>query len=95
MNRPDEINEKKQELTTKILKYLLANPNAQDTRRHIVKWWLFDQYQTKLVTEVLDKLEADGLVIAQQVSPSETLYKMNPLRRDEIQAMVNKDDSAP
>ncbi|HJP91146.1 MAG TPA: hypothetical protein VJ875_04270 [Pyrinomonadaceae bacterium] len=87
MKPPDE---KKEELAKKILRYLLANPYAQDTLKHIVKWWLFDQYQTKLVEDVLNELEADGLVIAQDVSPSEKLYRMNRRRRKRITSIVQQ-----
>ena len=91
MNAPDEIKEKKEELVAReILRYLIANPDAQDIPKHIVKWWLFDRYQTKLVKEVLNKLAADGLVIAQEVSPSETLYKMNRRRRRKIISLLQQ-----
>jgi hypothetical protein len=90
MNAPDEIKEKKEELARAILHYLIKNQDAQDITKHIVKWWLFDQYQTKLVKEVLNKLAADGLVIAQQVSPSETLYKMNRRRRRQIMSLLQQ-----
>ena len=90
MNAPDEIKEKKEELAREILRYLISNPDAQDISRHIVKWWLFDRYQTKLVKEVLNKLAADGLIIAQKVSPSETLYKMNRHRRRKIISLLQQ-----
>ena len=95
MNPPDQINAKKEELTREILRYLVKNPKAQDPLKHIVKWWLLDRYQTKLVEEVLNKLVADGLVIAQEVSPSQTLYKMNRRRRRRIISILSKDDSTP
>jgi hypothetical protein len=90
MNAPDEIKEKKEELAREILRYLIANPDAEDIPKHIVKWWLFDRYQTKLVKEVLNNLSADGLVIAQKVSPSETLYKMNRRRRRKIISLLQQ-----
>ena len=90
MNASDEIKEKKEELAREILRYLIANPDAQDIPKHIVKWWLFDRYQTKLVKEVLNKLAADGLVIAQKVSPSEILYKMNRSRSEEIRSLLQQ-----
>jgi hypothetical protein len=87
MNPPNQMKEKKEQLAEEILQYLIDHPNAQDTLKGIVSWWLLERtikHQTALVKEVLDKLVADGLVIAQQGSDSRTLYKINRRRRKTI-----------
>ena len=91
MNRPDLMNEKKEELAEEILRYLIDHPNAQDTLKGIVTWWLLERtikHQTALVKEVLDKLVADGLVIAQRGSDSQTLYKINRRQRRKIISLL-------
>ena len=91
MNRPDQLNEKKEELAEEILRYLIDHPNAQDTLTGIVTWWLLEraiETQTGLVKEVLDRLVVDGLVIAQQGSDSQTHYKINRHRRRKIISLL-------
>jgi len=90
-DRPEQMNEKKNELAEEILRYLIDHPNAQDTLKGIVTWWLLERtikQQTALVKEVLDRLVADGLVIAQQGSDSQTLYKINRRRRRKIISLL-------
>jgi hypothetical protein len=91
MNPPDQKNEKKEELAEEILRYLIDHPNAQDTLKGIVTWWLLERtikHQTALVREALEKLVADGLVIAQQGSDSQTHYKINRQRRRKIISLL-------
>ena len=93
MNPPDQMNEKKEELAEEILRYLIDHPNAQDTLKGIVTWWLLERtikHQTALVKEVLDKLVADGLVIAHKGSDSQTRYKMNRRRRNVIISLLQQ-----
>jgi hypothetical protein len=87
------MNEKKQQLSEAILQYLIDHPNAQDTLTGIVTWWLLERtikHQTTLVKEVLDKLVADGLVIAQQGSYSQTHYKINRRRLKKIVSLLQQ-----
>ena len=92
MNPPDQKkNEEKEELAEEILQYLIDHPNAQDTLKGVVSWWLLERtikHQTALVKEVLDNLVADGLVIAQQGSDSQTFYKINRRRRRKIISLL-------
>jgi hypothetical protein len=93
MNRADQMNEKKEQLAEEILQYLIDHPNAQDTLKGIVTWWLLERtirHRTALVKEVLDKLVADGLVIAQQGSDFQTHYKMNRRRRKKIISLLQQ-----
>ena len=92
MNPPDQKkNKEKEELAEEILQYLIDHPNAQDTLKGVVNWWLLERtvkHPTALVKEVLEKLVADGLVIAQQGSDSQTLYKINRRRRRKIISLL-------
>jgi hypothetical protein len=93
MNRADQMNEKKEQLAEEILQYLIDHPNAQDTLKGIVTWWLLERtirHRTALVKEVLDKLVADGLVIAQQGSDSQTHYKIDRRRRRKIISLLKR-----
>jgi hypothetical protein len=93
MNRPDQMTEKKQQLGEEILQYLIDHPNAQDTLQGIVTWWLLERtikHRTALVKEVLNKLVADGLIIAQQGSDSQTHYKINRRRRKKIVSLLQQ-----
>ena len=87
------MNEKKKQLSEEILQYLIEHPNAQDTLQGIVTWWLLERaikHQTALVKEVLDKLVADGLIIAQHGSDSQTHYKINRRRRKKIISLLQQ-----
>jgi len=91
MNPPDQMNETKEQLADEILRYLIDHPNAQDTLKGVVTWWLLEptiKRRTALVKEVLDKLADDGLVIAQQGMDSQTLYKLNRRRRRKIVSLL-------
>ena len=93
MNRADQMNEKKEQLAEEILQYLIDHPNAQDTLKGIVTWWLLERtikHRTALVKEVLDKLVADGLVIAQQGTDSQTHYKIDLRRRRKIISLLKR-----
>ena len=93
MKRFDQINEKKKQLREEILRYLIAHPNAQDTVTGIVTWWFLERPikpRTALVEEVLKKLVADGLMIAHKGSDSQTRYKINRSRREEIISLLQQ-----
>ena len=93
MNPPNQMNETKEELAEEILRYLIDHPNAQDTLKGVVSWWLLERTikrQTALVKEVLDELVDDGLVIAQQGSDSQTFYKINRRRRRKIILLLQR-----
>ena len=93
MNHADQISEKKEQLAEEILQYLIDHPNAQDTLKGIVTWWLLERtirHRTALVKEVLDKLVADGLVIAQQGTDSQTHYKFDRRRRRKIISLLKQ-----
>lgn len=74
-----KMNDKKVKVAYEILRYLIKNPGAQDTLEGIVDWWLLGRnttYQKLLVQKALDMLVEDGLVIANQGTDSQTIYKL-------------------
>ena len=73
-----------------ILAYLVEHPEAQDTVEGIVEWWLLERqikFQTARVKEALFELVAKGLVIEQKGSNSQTHYRINLSKYEEIQKL--------
>ena len=88
-----KMSENKEQLTNEILQYLVDHPNAQDTLNGVVNWWLLGRTikpRTALVEEVLNKLVADRLVIAQHGSDSQTTFKLNIRKRKQIIANIRR-----
>ena len=87
------MNKEKKQLSEEILQYLIDHPNAQDTLKGIVSWWLLERtikHQSALVKEVLDQLVADGLILAQHGSDSQTHYKINRRQRKKIISLLQQ-----
>jgi hypothetical protein len=75
----------------RILKYLVENPNAQDTLEGIVEWWLLDRLTTSninRVKEALALLVGAHLVLERRGKESRTYYKINPHKFKEISERV-------
>jgi len=73
-----------------ILAYLVEHPEAQDSLEGIVEWWLLErqiQYQTSKVKEALSELIAKGWVIAQKGLKSQTHYRINQSKYEELQKL--------
>ena len=63
-----------------ILAYLVDNPDAGDTFDGIVEWWLLHQrikFETRTVSDAVDKLVAEGLIVEQKGTDSRTIYRVN------------------
>ena len=76
-----------QQIGYRILKYLVENPNAQDTLEGIVEWWLLDRLTTSNVDKVrkaLSQLVSAHLVVERQAKQSRTYYKIDPRKLKEI-----------
>ena len=76
-----------QQIGYRILKYLVENPNAQDTLEGIVEWWLLDRLtmsNVDKVKEALSHLVSAHLVVERQAKESRTYYKINPRKLKEI-----------
>lgn len=90
--------EEKREARQYILAYLLDNPDAGDTFDGIVEWWLLSQrikFETRIVSEAVDKLVADNLIVEHQGSDSRVIYKINRTRENiqNIRTMLGKTES--
>ncbi len=74
-----------------ILAYLVENPKAQDTLEGIVEWWLLEQkikYETARVQEALSELVANGLILEKKGPDSQTHYRINQKKYEEIKKLV-------
>jgi len=90
--------EEKREASQYILAYLLDNPDAGDTFDGIVEWWLLSQrikFETRIVSEAVNKLVADNLIVEHQGSDSRVIYKINRTRENiqNIRTMLGKTES--
>lgn len=82
-----------EELNTvyRILRYLVENPDAQDTLDGVVEWWLLDQYTKRNVArakQALDKLVAADLILQRRGKGSQIYYKINPQKLNEIHMLL-------
>lgn len=68
------------EIKRSVLAYLHAHPQAADTLRGIVDWWLPQQrYKNACehIGHVLDRLAADGLLHRAELPDGEVLYTLS------------------
>jgi hypothetical protein len=87
------MNEEEVNIAYEILKYLIDNPNAQDTLEGIVQWWLPEgtvKRQAVAVREALSVLAADHLVLAREGKDSRIRYKINGRRRAKILSLLQQ-----
>ncbi len=76
-----------------ILQYLLAHPNAKDTRDGVIRWWLpggVETWDVGKVQGVLDRLVAQGWLTTRTVTPSQVLYGLATERLDDVTAYVHE-----
>jgi hypothetical protein len=79
------------DIALRILSYLSANPEANDTSEGIAQWWLLEQEirdQTAAVERALAELADAGWLIARGNSGSPPRYRLNPARAEEIRALL-------
>ena len=82
-----------QQITYHILSYLAENPDAQDTLKGISEWWLSKQPgrpNAAVVKEVVANLVESGLVMESAREGSQTYYKVNRERLEEIKAWLTR-----
>ena len=80
-------------IENEILAYLVEHPNARDTLEGIVNWWLLERYikfQTAMVKEALSALIARGLILETKGSNSQTHYRVNQSKYEEIQELFKR-----
>ncbi len=73
------VNERHEDISKKILDYLLKNPEAGDTLEGISRWWVQSEYIEQSVDEVasvLERLTEKGWVKKQEVKGGSPLYKV-------------------
>ena len=81
----------KSQIGNEILAYLVENPKAQDTLEGIVDWWLLERaikFQEAQVKKSLADLVAKGLVIEHKGMDSQTNYRINQKKYEEIKKLV-------
>ena len=92
VNRNLLITEKSQ-ISHEILAYLVEHPEARDTLEGILEWWLLERKikrQKDQVKEALAELVARGLVLEHKGGNSQTQYRINQSKYEEIQELFNQ-----
>lgn len=80
-----------QEISHKILAYLLKNPGSKDTLEGIVNWWLLQQdiqRNVALVKKTVEQLMAKGFLLSRNGSDSKTYYYINREQIPVISALI-------
>ena len=75
-----------------ILAYLVEHPEAQDTLDGIVEWWLLERtikFKATQIRKSITELVDQGLVIEQRGRDSQTRYRINEKKVEEIQRLIN------
>ena len=85
--------DKRSDIAQAILEYLLEHPDAQDTLGGIAEWWLPEE-KTKarlaIVKAALHQLAVEGLVLERRGKDSQTHYRINGQRLQEIGKLVRR-----
>jgi hypothetical protein len=84
--------DKTQETSYKILAYLMDNPDAQDTLKGIVDWWLLQQdikRNVALIRKTVDRLIHKGFLLERQGKDQTKYYQVNREKLPEISALIN------
>lgn len=74
------VNKKQKEISRMILNYLRKNPDAGDTLRGIMSWWLgLERIEISgdEIANVLESLIKKGLIRKYKTKGSATFYKIN------------------
>ncbi|HUD49033.1 MAG TPA: hypothetical protein VMR33_19535 [Candidatus Baltobacteraceae bacterium] len=81
-------------LGDEVLKYLIRNPDAQDTARGIAEWWVAGARNSHRrfaeVEAALDELVRKNFVIARSSKDGRTHYRLNPEQKQAIRAGLAK-----
>jgi hypothetical protein len=82
-----------EEISKDILAYLLDHPQAQDTLKGIVEWWLLQQQIQRWaieVEEVLANLVRQQLVLERKGADHQRHYRLNPRKLQTIRERLEK-----
>jgi hypothetical protein len=77
----------------RILRYVVENPNAQDTLEGIIEWWLLESLSVSHVARVKEamvELVSAKLLLECRGKESRTYYRINPDRLKEISAFLGE-----
>ena len=84
-----------QETAHKILAYLMANPNAQDTLEGILDWWLLQQdfkRNIALVRKALDELIDKKFLLERKGTDRQKYYQVNHEKLNEIATLIEREE---
>jgi hypothetical protein len=76
-----------------ILRYLIAHPDAKDTKQGILRWWIPPSPVARREEEVqaaLDFLVVRGWVIQRQTITSQQIYGVDKGKLEEIRRFLDK-----
>ena len=85
----------KTQIGNEILAYLVDHPKSQDTLEGIVEWWLLERtikFQEAQVENALNDLVTEGLILEQKGLNSQTHYRINLSKYNEIQEFFKQKD---
>jgi len=74
-----------------VLSYFLRNPDAVDTLENIARWRLLEEAIHRTITETegaLNWLVEEGYLIEIEESTSRRLYRLNPEKLADAEALV-------
>lgn len=84
------------ELELEILRYLAEHPDAQDTFKGIIDWWLLKKgisFSRNEVRDALNSLIDEGLLLKFQTHDSHTHYKINSDKYLEVRKRILNNSS--
>ena len=86
-------------VTTAILRYLVAHPDAKDTVDGIARWWLAPppdpdghQWNRDVVQDAIDELVARGWVVRRETTPSRVVYGLDKQHLSAITKVITGED---
>jgi hypothetical protein len=74
-----------------ILRHLIEHPEAKDTRRGIVRWWVPDvgvERREEEVQQAIDWLVTQNWLVKRDTASSQTLYGMNRTKLEAIEEFL-------
>jgi hypothetical protein len=81
------------ETSHKILAYLIDNPDAKDTLKGIIDWWMLQQDIKRNVAHIrktVDQLILKGFLLERKGSDRTKYYQLNRKKLPEISALIVK-----
>ncbi|WDT78255.1 MAG: hypothetical protein MPW14_13615 [Candidatus Manganitrophus sp.] len=88
-----DLTRKEEETARRLLSYLLRHPEARDTLEGMTRWWLLEEEIHERLVEIsqgLSSLVKQGLILEEHRGASLPLYRLNPDKKDEVKALVER-----